>query len=138
MTCPNTSVFQDTCTYYCNHGYQLEGNRQTRCRADATWSSGAATCAILKCNDPEVEIANSQSVGVCNVTYGSSCSLSCSSGFSVSGNGEHVCDDVNDEGTSIKWRSVGGAFSCVSGMHENLQLNIISSYFNTIRVKRSG
>ena len=115
MTCPsNTSVFQDTCTYYCNRGYQLEGNRQTRCSADGTWSSEPVTCTILKCNDPEVEIANSQSVGVCNVTYGSSCSLNCSSGFSVSGNGEHVCDDVNDEGTTVKWRSVGGAFSCVS------------------------
>ena len=72
------------------------------------------TCNILKCNDPEVEIANSQSDGVCNVSYGSSCSLNCSSGFSASGNGEHVCDDVNDEGTSVKWRSVGGAFSCVA------------------------
>ena len=112
--CPsNTSVFQDTCTYYCNHGYQLEGNRQTRCSADGTWSSEPVTCTILKCNDPEVEIANSQSDGVCNVTYGSSCSLNCSSSFSVSGNGEHVCDDVNDEGTSVKWRSLGGAFSCV-------------------------
>ena len=114
VTCPsNTSVFQDTCIYYCKRGYQLEGNRQTRCNGDGTWSSEPVTCTILKCNDPEVEIANSQSVGVCNVTYGSSCSLNCSSGFSVSGNGEHVCDDVNDEGTSVKWRSVGGAFSCV-------------------------
>ena len=72
------------------------------------------TCTILKCNDPEVEIANSQSVGVCNVTYGSSCSLNYSSGFSVSGNGEHVCDHVNDEGTLVKWRSAAGAFSCVA------------------------
>ena len=65
------------------------------------------TYTILKCNDPEVETANSQSIGVC------------SSSFSVSGNGEHVCDDMNDEGTSIiKWRSVGGAFSCVAaGMY---------------------
>ena len=115
VTCPsNTSVFQDTCAYYCNRGYQLDGNRPTRCNADGTWSNEPVTCIILKCNDPEVEIANSQSVSVCNVTYGSSCSLNCSSGFSVSGNGEHVCDDVNDEGTSIKWRSIGGAFSCVA------------------------
>ena len=118
MTCSsNTSVFQDTCTYYynyyCNHVNQLEGNRQTRCRADGTWSSEPVNCTILKCNDPEVEIVNSQSVVVCIVTYGSSCSLKCSSGFSVSGNGELVCNDVNDEGTTVKWRSVGGAFSCV-------------------------
>ena len=125
VTCPsNTSVFQDTCTYYCNHGYQLEGNRQTRCNADGTWSSEPVTCTILKCNDPEVEIANSQSVGVCNVTYGSSCSLNCSSGFSVSGNDEHVCDDVNDEGTSVKWRSEDGTFSCVPGkMNTNYFIN---------------
>ena len=111
VTCStNTSVFQDTCTYYCNHGYQLEGNGQTRC---GTWSSEPVICTILKCNDPEVEIANSQSVDVCNVTCGSSCSLNCSSGFSVSGNGEHVCDDVNDEGTSVKWRMIGNGFSCV-------------------------
>ena len=116
MTCPsNISVFQDTCTYYCNRGHQLEGNnRQTRCRADGAWSNKPVNCIILKCNDPEVEIANSQSVGVCNVTYGSSCSLNCSSGFSASGNGEHVCDDVNHEGTSVKWRSVGGMFSCIA------------------------
>ena len=31
MTCSfDASVFQYTCTYYCNRGYQLEGNRQTR------------------------------------------------------------------------------------------------------------
>ena len=111
VTCPsNTSVFQDTCTYYCNRGYQLEGNRQTRCNADGTWSSEPVTCTILKCNDPEVEIANSQSVGVCNVTYGSSCPLNCSKGFTASGNGEHVCDDGNDE---MKWRSVGSNFTCI-------------------------
>ena len=116
VTCPsNTSVFQDTCTYYCNRGYQLEGNRQTRCSADGTWSSEPVTCTILTCNDPEVEITNSQSVGDCSsVTYGSSCLLNCSSGYNVSGNGEHVCDDVNDEGTSVKWRSVGGEFVCVA------------------------
>ncbi|XP_065899762.1 sushi, von Willebrand factor type A, EGF and pentraxin domain-containing protein 1-like isoform X2 [Dysidea avara] len=115
VTCPsNTSVFQNTCTYYCNRGYQLEGNRQTRCSADGTWSSEPVTCTILTCNDPEVEITNSQSVGDCSsVTYGSSCLLNCSSGYNVSGNGEHVCDDVNDEGTSVKWRSVGGHFVCV-------------------------
>ena len=111
MTCSsNTSVFQDTCTYYCNQGYQLEGNRQTRCNADGTWSSEPVTCTILRCNDPEVEIANSQSVGVYNVTYGSICSLNCLSGFTASGNSEHVCDDVNDE---MKWRSVGGNFTCI-------------------------
>ena len=72
------------------------------------------TCTILRCNVPEVEIANSQSFGVCDVTYGSRCSLNCLNGFSASGNGEHVCDDVNDGETSVKWRSVGGSFTCIN------------------------
>ena len=117
MTCPsNTSVFQDTCTYYCNRGYRLEGNSQRRCRANGRWSSNPATCTILKCKDPEVEVANSQSVGVCDVTYGSSCSLDCTSGFSVSGNGEHVCD-VNVEGTLVKWRAISGSFTCTAATY---------------------
>ena len=133
MTCPsNTSVFQDTCTYYCNRGYQFEGNKQTRCRADGTWSSEPVTCTILKCNDPEVEIANSQSIGDCNVTYGSSCSLNCSSGFSVSGNGEHVCDDVNDEGTSVKWRTTGNSFSCIDSETTSMSFNFTYKIFHVV------
>ena len=123
VTCPsNTSVFQDTCTYYCNRGHQLEGNRQTRCNADGTWSSEPATCTILKCDDLEVEIANSQSVGVCNAIYGSSCSLNCSSGFTASGNSEYICDDVNDEGTLVKWRSVGSRanYNCIKDIASKL------------------
>ena len=72
------------------------------------------TCTILKCDDPEVAIANSQSVGVCNLTYGSSCSLNCLNGFSASGSGdEHVCD-VNAEGTLVKWRTMRGSFACTA------------------------
>ena len=49
VTCSsNTSVFQDTCTYYCNHGYQLEGNIQTKCRADGTWSSEPVNISCVK------------------------------------------------------------------------------------------
>jgi len=80
----------------------LNGNRQPHCTNDGTWSSEPVTYTILTCNDSEVKIANSLSVGICNVTYGSHCSLNCSNGYISSGNGEHVCDDVDDEGTSVK------------------------------------
>ena len=115
VTCPsNTSIFRDTCTYYCNCGYQLEGNRQTRCDVDGTWSSEPVTCTILTCNDPKMEIPNSQSVSDCSngLTYGSSCSLDCSSGYSISGNGKLVCD-VNDDGV-MEWRSTTDSFSCIN------------------------
>ena len=128
VTCSSTtSVFQDTCTYYCNRGYQLNGNRQPSCTADGTWSSELVTCTILTCNDPEVEITNSQTVGDCSVTYGSRCSLNCSNGYIASGNGEYVCDDVNDESTSVKWRSVGEAFVCAAGKCCNIFMNFFWS-----------
>ena len=114
VTCsPTTSVFQDMCTYYCNCGYQLNGNRQPSCTANGTWSSEPVTCTILTCNDPEVEITNSQTVGDCSVTYGSRCSLNCSNGYNASGNArEYVCDDVNGVAT---WISIRGELSCVAG-----------------------
>ena len=60
------------------------------------------TCNILKCNHPEVAI-------VIYVAYGSRCLLNCLSKLSALqlGNGDHLCDDVNGEGASVKWRSVG-------------------------------
>ena len=115
MTCPSDKgVFRDMCTYYCNRGYQLEGNRLTTCGADGTWSSEPASCTILQCiNDPKAEINNSQSVGECNMTYGSSCSLICLSGFRSSGSdvGRLVCN-MDDEDTAVKWKITGGNFSC--------------------------
>ena len=116
ISCNSTNVsrrYEDQCSFSCDPGYKLTGSSSRQCLSNGSWSGEPVTCTILKCNDPEVEIANSQSVGVCNVTYGSSCSLNCLSGFTASGNGEHVCDDVNDEDTSVKWRSVGGSFTCV-------------------------
>ena len=89
---------------------------QTTCDADGTWSNEPANCTISKCNDPKVEIpvTNSRSVGECNMTYGSSCSLVCLSGFRSSGTdiGRLVCD-VDDDGTAVTWKITGGAFSCV-------------------------
>jgi len=117
VTCPSTTgVFQDTCTYYCNRGYQLNGNPQPSCTVNGTWSSEPVTCAILMCNDPAVEISNSQSVDVCNMTYGSRCLLNCSNGFTVSGDGEYMCDDVNGVAT---WISIGKEFSCINGELQN-------------------
>ena len=114
MTCPSsTNVFQDTCTYYCNRGYRLEGDRQRRCGANGTWNSEPVTCVILNCKNPTLEITNSQIVGVCNVTYGSNCTLNCSSDFRSKGNdnGKLVCK-VDDEEMLAKWELVEGTFSC--------------------------
>ncbi|XP_065903131.1 sushi, von Willebrand factor type A, EGF and pentraxin domain-containing protein 1-like isoform X3 [Dysidea avara] len=116
VTCPNNfSIYQDTCTYYCNHGYLLDGNSQTQCRADGTWSSEPVTCNPLKCLSPHVEIANSQLVGSCNKTYGSRCLVNCSSDNNSHSNMQYVfCDDLGENGTLVKWQSVQGTLTCTN------------------------
>ena len=52
------------------------------------------------------------------------CALQCEEGFNGSGDPSHVCDV---EGTSVKWRSVGGNFDCVSIGKCNPALQSLSS-----------
>ena len=106
--------YEDQCSFSCNLGYELTGSSSRQCLANRSWSGEPVTCNILRCSDPEVEITNSQSVGNCDLTYGSRCLLNCLSGFTTSGNNELVCDDVNEEGTSVKWRSLGDDFTCAN------------------------
>ena len=110
----DVSRYEDQCSFSCDPGYELTGSSSRQCLPNRSWSGEPVTCSILKCNNPEVEIANSQSVGNCDLTYGSKCLLNCSSGFSASGTNEYVCDDANDERISVKWRSIGSDLTCVN------------------------
>ena len=102
--------YQDTCLYTCNRGYQLTGNQLTICGIDGTWDNELITCTIMTC---ESQIpGNQQLVGDCrNRSYGSNCSLKCSSDDSVSGDVKFMCD-INDDGTEVKWRNVSGSSDC--------------------------
>jgi len=96
------------------------GDEQVTCTADRSWSSNP-TCIIQQCDDPTMQIENSQIVSTCSTDYNSRCSLSCTSGYSASdtsGNREYMCD-LNDEGTAVEWKSTGSALSCF-GMYLHL------------------
>ena len=46
IKCPSgaTGVFKDTCTFYCNTGYQLQGSDIETCQANGSWSGGNPVC----------------------------------------------------------------------------------------------
>ena len=46
LNCSNgvTGVFDDTCTFNCNEGYELQGPNNRICLADGSWSGGNPVC----------------------------------------------------------------------------------------------
>ena len=133
ISCNSTDVshYEDQCSFSCDPGYELTGSSSRQCLSNRSWSGEPVTCNILKCSNPELEITNSQSIGNCNLTYGSRCLLNCLSGFSASGTNELVCDEVNEERTSVKWRSLGDDFTCVDDTTSSSESIIL---FTAIRI----
>ena len=51
--CPNgttTGVFEDTCTFSCNAGSELQGSINGTCLANQSWSGGNPICVALNCS----------------------------------------------------------------------------------------
>jgi hypothetical protein len=46
---PSSTTFGTTATYACNTGYNLQGNANRTCQANATWSGTAPTCVSSLC-----------------------------------------------------------------------------------------
>ena len=47
---PTTGVFEDTCTFSCNVGYELQGSNNGTCLANQSWSGGDPICVALNCS----------------------------------------------------------------------------------------
>ena len=40
------SLFEDTCTFSCDDGYELTGSETRTCQGDGTWSGNISMCSI--------------------------------------------------------------------------------------------
>jgi hypothetical protein len=69
-------------TYGCNPGYALVGSPTRTCQANGTWSGTPPTCVSVACGVPPA-IANGSVVATA-VTYGSTATYTCSTGYSFS------------------------------------------------------
>ncbi|XP_065896410.1 P-selectin-like [Dysidea avara] len=109
LQCPNkttTGVFEDTCTFSCNGGYELQGSNNGTCLADQSWSGGDPICVVLNCSTSS-PLDNSQLQLPCDSQYQSTCTTVCVDGYTGAG-GSYTCD-VTDVDNTVGWR---GTTSC--------------------------
>ena len=83
LQCPNgatTGVFEDTCTFSCNAGYELQGSNNGTCLANQSWSGGDPICVALNCSTSS-PLNNSQLQSSCDTQYQSTCTATCNEGY---------------------------------------------------------
>ena len=71
IQCPNgatTGVFEDTYTFSCNVGYELQGPNNGTCLANGSWSGGDPICVALNCSTSP-PLNNSQLQSSCDTQY---------------------------------------------------------------------
>ena len=113
LQCPNgAGVFEDTCTFSCNGGYELQGSNSGTCLADQSWSGGDPICIALNCStSPPLDYSQLQLP--CDTQYQSTCITVCVDGY-AGGGGSYTCDVTDVATNSIGW---SGTTSCQRGEH---------------------
>ena len=119
LQCPNgvtTGVFEDTCTFSCNAGYELQGSNNSRCLADQSWSGGLPSCVPLRCPNVIVEPENYvMQPSSCIRRYQSQCTVSCDEGF-TGDDVTYLCNVTSDP-TMVDWVPIDGTdISCERGL----------------------
>ncbi|KAF6127568.1 sushi, von Willebrand factor type A, EGF and pentraxin domain containing 1 [Phyllostomus discolor] len=69
--------------YRCDKGYTLEGDKESSCLANGSWSHSSPVCELVKCSSPD-NINHGKYV-LSGLTYLSTASYSCDSGYSLQG-----------------------------------------------------
>ena len=108
LQCSNettTGVFEDTCTFSCNAGYELQGSNNGTCLANQSWSGGDSTCEPLTCSDVTMVADNIMISSSCDLTYQSQCTVSCDEGF-TGDDVTYLCNVTSDP-TMVNWVPLG-------------------------------
>ena len=114
LQCPNGAtigVFEDTCTFSCNAGYELQGFNNGNCLANQSWSGGDPICVALNCSTSP-PLNNSQLQSSCDTRYQSTCTTVCVDGYTGVG-GSYTCVVTDEDTNSVGWN---GSTSCQSGV----------------------
>ncbi|XP_035665048.1 sushi, von Willebrand factor type A, EGF and pentraxin domain-containing protein 1-like, partial [Branchiostoma floridae] len=85
------TFYQDTVTFTCNTGYQLNGVSPLTCRADGTWSNTVPTCTPVQC-----PVLTSPTNGVRTPatganSYQNQIIITCNTGYVLTGTGTLTC-----------------------------------------------
>ncbi|XP_066294685.1 P-selectin-like [Branchiostoma lanceolatum] len=89
MSCNNGSTFRhpETCSFSCNHGYELKGSSDLVCGGDEEWRGTPASCQAVKCQN----LSRPMNGGMAcdsgsSFLYPETCTFSCNSGYQLSAN----------------------------------------------------
>ena len=110
LLCPNeatSGLFEDTCTFSCNAGYELQGSNNGTCLANQSWSGGDPICVALNCST-SLPLNNSQLQSLCDTEYQSTCTTVCVDGYTGVG-GSYTCVVTDEDTNSVGWT---GSTSC--------------------------
>ena len=116
LQCPNGTtigVFEDTCTFFCNTGYELQGSNNGTCLVNQSWSGGDPICVALNCSTSP-PLNNSQLQSSCNTQYQSTCTTACVDGYTGVG-GSYTCVVMDEDINSVGWN---GSTSCQKGTYK--------------------
>ena len=102
-----TGVFEDTCVFSCNAGYELQGSNNGTCLANQSWSGGDPICVALNCSTSP-PLNNSQLQSSCDTQYQSTCTTVCVDGYTGVG-GSYTCVVTDEDTNSVGWN---GSTSC--------------------------
>jgi len=117
INCTNNQPlqYQDTCTFQCNDGYELEGSVMRQCEASGEWGGTSTQCSILHCPNITTVVANSRP---CDTSYTSTCMVECEDGYDILGGAQYSCD-LN--GTEVTWTLLNGSdVTCSPGKNRSL------------------
>ena len=105
-----TGVFEDTCTFSCNAGYELQGSNNGTCLANQSWSGVDPICVALNCSTSP-SLNKSQLQLSCDTQYQSTCTTVCIDGYTGVG-GSYTCVVTDEDTNSVGWN---GSTSCQRG-----------------------
>ncbi|NWY42555.1 SVEP1 protein, partial [Sylvia atricapilla] len=84
--------YGQTVRYFCDRGFQLQGEETLRCLETGEWSTEAPSCKAINCQPPQ-PIENGFVEGA-DYSYGAMVIYSCVPGFQLSGLAMQTCEEL--------------------------------------------
>ncbi|XP_052279115.1 sushi, von Willebrand factor type A, EGF and pentraxin domain-containing protein 1-like isoform X5 [Dreissena polymorpha] len=95
----NATSYGSTATISCETGYNLTGSGTSTCGSDGRWNNTSQTCTPVDCGRPTT--TQHGHVSPSTTTYGSTATISCDTGYNLTGSGIATC------GSDGRWNSTG-------------------------------
>nr|XP_039263036.1 uncharacterized protein LOC120339059 isoform X1 [Styela clava] len=90
VTCTKDTIYDSLCTFDCEKGYKLVGEKQTRCTESTTWSQESPVCEKISCPMDDTPPHSNVKCTDKNF-YKSRCTYKCEVGYKLLGSSNIQC-----------------------------------------------